>query len=277
MSKRKKQYSEKTYIVCGHIMHILAVITFVILAIPLYTMGIIGGIVFTIISILIWITGSKFLKIGKRSGNKQQGFSVKSEANTVPKNTMETTIPVKSETPKEEKTVHTPKDQTPEPVFTPSDVSEKRKYIEHTYKVSGTSFRKENILSLSTENPYYDYTKRELIDEDMTDERIYQYDFFTARTELVPEPNNQHDPDAVKVIVDGVHIGYIKTGETKHVLNAINSKHIKRIYCQIYGGKYKYLTLSDDYMYDKEPKSSDYELEKHETEFGAKLTIEEWL
>ena len=35
--------------------------------------------------------------------------------------------------------------------------------------------------------------------------------------ELIPEPENKHDPNAIKVIVDGQHIGYVPAKECEKV------------------------------------------------------------
>lgn len=136
-----------------------------------------------------------------------------------------------------------------------------------TYKVTGVSHYVENILSLKTENFDYDLSKKELIDEGYENERIYQYDFYPIKTELVPEPDNQYDPNAIKVIVDNTLVGYIKSGSCSHLLKMIKENRIEKIECKIAGGKYKYLGY-DDYE-DK------YELEKSDAPFFVVLNITE--
>lgn len=42
-----------------------------------------------------------------------------------------------------------------------------------TFRVAGVSYHVDELLSLAEENPYYDYSKRDLIDSGLTDERIY--------------------------------------------------------------------------------------------------------
>lgn len=154
---------------------------------------------------------------------------------------------------------------------------EQEKYNIRTYKVVGISFHKEDLMELAEENICYDYTKKEILDELMYNERIYQYDFYPNKVELVPEPTNEYDPNAVKVMVDNIHIGYIKKGNCKHILNLINEKRIKSITCDIYGGKYKILEYEgeDDIDFVDNPKLKDFTLYKDETEYGAKVTIKE--
>ena len=45
------------------------------------------------------------------------------------------------------------------------------------------------------------------------EKRIYAYSFPAVTCELVPEPDNPHDPNAIKVLLDGHHVGYVPTSE----------------------------------------------------------------
>ena len=144
-------------------------------------------------------------------------------------------------------------------------------YKERTYRVSGISFREDAVENIGSENDDYHMTKQELIRDDMTDEQIWEYSFHPRHTELVPEPTNQYDPNAIKVIVDGEHIGYIKSGSCVHVLKLINEERILNIQCQMGGGRYKYLSEK----YDDEKDKDVYVLERDSINYWASLTIRE--
>ena len=135
------------------------------------------------------------------------------------------------------------------------------------YKVTGMSYRLENLLSLSLENEDYDLSKKLLIEKGYENERVYQYEFYPIKTELVPEPDNPHDPNAIKVIVDGVHVGYIKSGSCSHVHKLLKENRIEKIECRIGGGKYKYIGYDED--------DDKYYLEKDESPFFVHLSISE--
>lgn len=137
-------------------------------------------------------------------------------------------------------------------------------FITENFFVAGVSFYHDDILELATENPIFDYSKRQLIDEGYEDERIYEYKFYPTNVELVEEPDNPHDANAIKVIIDGVHVGYIKSGSCSRVKNLLRSGKVVSIDADIYGGKYKVLYQDDD---DK------YLIETNETEIGAKVSI----
>lgn len=133
-----------------------------------------------------------------------------------------------------------------------------------THKVAGTSYRQEAIKTLGVKNPDFAKTKQALRDAGLTDEWIYEYEFAPQHVELLPEPDNPHDPKAIKVVVDGVHIGYIKAGSCAHVHKLLGADRIARITCFIGGGKSKGLFLDGD---------GGYTLEQDEGQFWARLTI----
>lgn len=136
------------------------------------------------------------------------------------------------------------------------------------HKLAGTSYHLDAIMELAQENPDYDLTKREIIDDDLTDERIYQYTFTDGPVELVDAPDNEHDPNAIKVLIAGQHIGYIKRGSTGRVHNLQRAGRVLGVTAEIYGGKYKVVTCDEDY-----DGTEHYDLIKDETEYGAAIEI----
>lgn len=136
------------------------------------------------------------------------------------------------------------------------------------HKVAGTSYHMDAIMALAQENPDYDLTKREIIDDDLTDERIYQYTFADGPVELVDDPGNEYDLNAIKVLVAGQHIGYIKRGSTGRVHNLQRAGRVLGVTAEIYGGKYKVVTCDEDY-----DGTEHYDLIKDETGYGAAIEI----
>ena len=136
-----------------------------------------------------------------------------------------------------------------------------------TYKVTGTDHYLKNIMELASENLDFDYSKKELIDAGYEDERIYKYDFYINKFELVPDPTNEYDPNAIKVLADNIHIGYIKSGSCKHLNKVIAENRIEKIDGKIGGGKYKYIGYDDD--------TEKYFMDKGETSFFVDLYISE--
>lgn len=140
-----------------------------------------------------------------------------------------------------------------------------------THKIAGTSFRQEAILAMGKKNPDYALDKRGLLKRWPKGVTVYEYTFSPKKAELVPEPENPEDPKAIKVLVDGVHVGYIKAGSCAHLHKLIRENRIQKIEPRIFGGKYK-----DLYSHDAEARrSEDFELEKGSSPFGVSLEITE--
>lgn len=129
-----------------------------------------------------------------------------------------------------------------------------------SHKVAGTSYRQEAIRAMGRKNPDYNLTKKELLKRWPDGVTVYEYTFSPKKAELVPEPENPHDPKAIKVLVDGVHVGYIKAGSCAHIHKLIRENRIQKIEPSIIGGKYKAVY---DYV------------ENDETPIGVRLDITE--
>lgn len=136
------------------------------------------------------------------------------------------------------------------------------------HKVAGVSYHTEELLSLGSENYDFDLTKKQLIEEGLTDERVYRTDFYPSKCELIPEPENPEDPKAVKVLVDGVHIGYIKKGSCAHIHKLLREDRIVSVSCEIGGGAYKIILT--DYNEDGD---EIYTMEKDTIPYYATVTI----
>ena len=123
-------------------------------------------------------------------------------------------------------------------------------------RVAGTSYRQKEIEELGEDNPVYSLSVGELR-EDYEDERVFAL-FFDDKVDLVPEPENEHDKNAIRVEADGVLIGYVPKSKTKRVRELLASPGFRSVSLEIWGGKYKRAR-------EGEP------LEKGETDFRAEL------
>lgn len=137
------------------------------------------------------------------------------------------------------------------------------------HHVAGTSFRLANIEGLLSENAEFYWSKKELVDAGYIGERIYKIEPYYGTAELVPEPENPHDPKAIKVMAAGVHVGYIKAGSCAHIHKLIREGEIKKIEVEIKGGDYKIVFENYDDYTDK----STYSLEKDSVPIHAVLTL----
>lgn len=115
----------------------------------------------------------------------------------------------------------------------------------YSFKVAGISFHEKEIINeLASENDDYYMTKKEIVDAYMTDETIYKYTFSIDDVQLEPDPDNPHDPNAIKIIVDGVFVGYVPGRSTKRVKQILTQS--PEIICEIYGGPSKIVFEESD-------------------------------
>ncbi len=134
------------------------------------------------------------------------------------------------------------------------------------HHVAGVTHYMDNIMELAEENPDYDMSKKEIVDACMDGQRIYQYYYHADKVELVPESTNEYDPNAIKVILDEVHVGYIKKGSCAHIKKLLSNGSIKSITADLVGGRYKA-------VYENDEDDGRYELVKDSNEYGIILEI----
>jgi len=130
--------------------------------------------------------------------------------------------------------------------------------------VRGLDHYTDNIKAVARENPDYDLTKRELIEE-CPDEKVWQY-YFIVNGDLVPEPDNPYDPNAIMVQANGLCIGHVPKGSTSHIRKLMESGRIQSMSLDIGGGKYKE-------VYEDEDEEDKYEMDRGSRPFSAVLEL----
>ena len=131
--------------------------------------------------------------------------------------------------------------------------------IEKFY-VTGTAYYKSNIAKLAVSNPDWKSTKAKLIKDGKADEEIYRFSYVNKPVKLIPEPTNEHDPNAIMVLFAGEKVGYISRADNKKVKYILDEGKIEYISGFIGGGEYKFI-------------NADGELEKDERPFSISVTI----
>lgn len=151
----------------------------------------------------------------------------------------------------------------------PEQEPETTPYRYFDFNVAGISFHEKEILSmLVEENEEWSMSKRDIIECCLAEEKIYRHGGTTTNVKLIPEPDNPHDPNAIKVIVDNIHIGYVPAKITNSVKKIMQSKDCV-ISCEFIGGEYKILNEEYDDIVDKVI----YKWEKDTQNIGAKILI----
>ena len=138
-----------------------------------------------------------------------------------------------------------------------------------SHHVAGTSYRQNEIKSLGSINDDYRLSKRDFIDSYDEYDKVYELEFSPRNVELIEEPDNEFDPNAIKVVIDGVHVGYIKKGSCSHVKKILRSDKLQSISAEICGGNYKYYVCE----YDEDKDKDVYTIEKRSTNFFVSVEI----
>lgn len=116
----------------------------------------------------------------------------------------------------------------------------------YNFHIVGSDHYVDNIKLVLDENILYESTKDELT----VDEMVFEYDLEDRNdVQIVPEPDNEYDKNAVRVDIAGKTVGYIKKGACTRVKNLLKSPDfVKYEVDYIHYGKYKELR----YNYDRD-------------------------
>lgn len=110
------------------------------------------------------------------------------------------------------------------------------------FRITGIQYYQDDFVEELGEYNYdYDETASVLKETYYDGDKIYQYDFLNLKAELVPEPDNEYDSNAVAVLANGIKVGHVKKGSCTRVKNLLKSPDFVGIEIKITGGKYKAL------------------------------------
>lgn len=91
------------------------------------------------------------------------------------------------------------------------------------YKVVGITRYIDNIMKQAIESEDYQLPKNELVELYSAGDRVEKYYFDFVHAELVQEPENPYDSNAIRVELDGDVIGYVPREDAVEVLDVMNS------------------------------------------------------
>ena len=115
------------------------------------------------------------------------------------------------------------------------------------FKVKGISnYYDEFFKKFGEENEDYNLPNAEIKSEYSDGDKVFQYSYSFNEVKLVPEPDNKYDPNAIRVEVDGVLLGYIDKAKTERVKELLASPDFRYIKLDVGGGAYKYIYEDED-------------------------------
>lgn len=110
------------------------------------------------------------------------------------------------------------------------------------FNLAGSYYCKTAISKVAIPNPDWRKTCKALVNAGKDSQKIYRFCRTTKAAELVEEPSNSHDPNAVMVTVEGEKVGYISADEALHVKEIMRQHCLKSVTAVITGGEYKTIT-----------------------------------
>lgn len=130
-----------------------------------------------------------------------------------------------------------------------------RKYVGGS-EIVGESYYKAEIAELGTIAQNYYWPQERLYEKFVEGDRVYKYSFAELDAQLVPEPENPHDPNAIRVAVNGKTVGYIARDNTIRISDIKNRG--LTVKANITGGPYKEITETEDGMLLSEKEDYDF-------------------
>lgn len=117
--------------------------------------------------------------------------------------------------------------------------TESRTLKDEIFHVAGVCYYEENIKKLSNVNPDWKLSPKKVVEIGKSEKRIFHYNYVNRPVKLQPEPENEHDKNAIAVFIAGELVGYISRADNIHVNDILQNREIKSVSGFIGGGEYK--------------------------------------
>ena len=109
------------------------------------------------------------------------------------------------------------------------------------FEVAGIDYHMNEIGSFAEEIKKFRMPREKLSQMGYIGRKIYRLYYKVQSVRLVPEPTNPHDPNAIKVLINNLHIGYVPRNDTKLVSQIMGSGPVE-LSAVITGGEYRMIT-----------------------------------
>lgn len=110
-----------------------------------------------------------------------------------------------------------------------------------TFNVAGTSFRQKEIkMLISGTDDFYDCNSVKKFNESFAFDKVYKYTFNIKEVSVQPEQGGKYD-GALRVELDGVHVGYIKKDDIERFEVMANLHLAYGVIAVVKGGPFKEL------------------------------------
>lgn len=127
---------------------------------------------------------------------------------------------------------------------TPSGKWEKGKFVKNepisysvSFEVAGIHYRMDNILKLATPMKKWKMTNEQILQK-YPGKKIYKNYYINEPVQFVYEPTNPIDPNAIKVFINNLHVGYVPQSDCSSLKRLLETRPVT-ISATVSGGEYK--------------------------------------
>ena len=118
-----------------------------------------------------------------------------------------------------------------------------------SFEVAGVAYRVDKLIELGDPSRNYDWSDEKILEKFGEGQRLYKYFFRGLKGDLVPDPENPHDPNAIRVELEGVLIGYVPAELCVDVKKLLDLGYRPQI--NVRGGPVKWVEGGKVYEEDK--------------------------
>lgn len=123
-------------------------------------------------------------------------------------------------------------------------------FLPTSFEAVGVEYRLDNLLSVSQSSRSFNYPDEVFLEKYSDGRNIFKYFFNNSIGTLEPEPDNPHDKNAIKVMLDGVHIAYVPAALCLDVSRLLNSGYTPVV--KVKGGPFKKVENGQVTSYDND-------------------------
>lgn len=93
------------------------------------------------------------------------------------------------------------------------------------FEVAGIYNYKDNISKLATPMKKWNMTDEQILQK-YPGKKIYKDYYINEPVQLIFEPNNPYDPNAIKVFINNLHVGYVPQGDNKRIKQILETSAV---------------------------------------------------
>lgn len=112
------------------------------------------------------------------------------------------------------------------------------------FGVRGTQYYQDGFAKLQLANPLWNSTSELIMKCHRTMDKIPEFYYTDCPVKLVAEPKNEHDPNAIKVLINGKMIGYVPSELCLDLKQIMHDNPHYGLSSYIHGGKYKIISTN---------------------------------